>query len=356
MGFWKEVALSIAFGVLQAITQVDARDIHDEEDVEDQEESDEEPTDSQDEEDDQDPDEEDPEDEEDEEDTDPEASEDEKDSQSSRSDQDDREDRQTAVHLHMHMPGPARAHSLVEKHAKKAVAHLLSSEAVGKGMRKSRDSVNSKSSRASRSSQPQPPHAASPSTLVPKSSPASKLSQRQPLHAAPPAAAAASGPKTQLAGRVKQTLASSKAFATSPKDVRPSLKRLCEAFCTIDTDGKNKINQKQLQRLLELLGEHRTPEDVASMSEGYDENSDGFIDFDELVELMNLEVFHDMFNDIDKNGDGTLTRREFMTGMRKKGFSGSLEAIFDQVDDDGDGVVSYVEFARLVNSITQRRP
>jgi Ca2+-binding EF-hand superfamily protein len=44
-----------------------------------------------------------------------------------------------------------------------------------------------------------------------------------------------------------------------------------------------------------------------------------------------------------------------MRKMREKGFSGSLEAIFDEVDNDGDGVVSYVEFARLVNSITQRR-
>jgi hypothetical protein len=126
-----------------------------------------------------------------------------------------------------------------------------------------------------------------------------------------------------------------------PKDIveiPSTLRSWCEAFCTINFDRPDPDDDKeQLQRLIELLGMYHKLREVADFCR---DNIDWFVNFDELVRVLALAVFRHVFQDIDKNGDGTLTRREFVSGMREKGFSGPLEAMFDQADDYGDGVVS----------------
>jgi Ca2+-binding EF-hand superfamily protein len=55
----------------------------------------------------------------------------------------------------------------------------------------------------------------------------------------------------------------------------------------------------------------------------------------------------DCFRAMDRNGDQTVTRREFAAALPLLGFASSnrpvIEAIFDEIDSDGSGSIDYKE-------------
>lgn len=54
------------------------------------------------------------------------------------------------------------------------------------------------------------------------------------------------------------------------------------------------------------------------------------------------------FKELDNDGDGQITAKEFLVFMTARGESitkEELESIFNDADGDGDGLISYGEFA-----------
>lgn len=61
------------------------------------------------------------------------------------------------------------------------------------------------------------------------------------------------------------------------------------------------------------------------------------------------EAFDKAFNEMDKNGDGTLSRAEVTTACRQCGCSDAeIDDMIKSIDKDGDGQISKKEFMTLV--------
>eukprot|EP00768_Dysnectes_brevis_P007223 gnl/Dysnectes_brevis/601_a663_4723.p3 GENE.gnl/Dysnectes_brevis/601_a663_4723~~gnl/Dysnectes_brevis/601_a663_4723.p3 ORF type:complete len:159 (+),score=67.20 gnl/Dysnectes_brevis/601_a663_4723:1363-1839(+) len=69
-----------------------------------------------------------------------------------------------------------------------------------------------------------------------------------------------------------------------------------------------------------------------------------------------LEEYKEAFNLFDKNGDGSITTLELGTVMRSLGQNpteAELADLINSVDTDGNGVISFVEFIKLMVSRTR---
>ena len=64
-----------------------------------------------------------------------------------------------------------------------------------------------------------------------------------------------------------------------------------------------------------------------------------------------IEEFKEAFNLFDRNGDGNITTAELGTVMRSLGQNpteADLADMINSIDTDGNGVISFIEFVRLM--------
>ncbi|XP_062569937.1 uncharacterized protein LOC134232008 isoform X2 [Saccostrea cucullata] len=59
----------------------------------------------------------------------------------------------------------------------------------------------------------------------------------------------------------------------------------------------------------------------------------------------------EMFSDIDKNGDGQITKEEFLSEMMKKERRTAVEEAFQKIDKNGDGKLAKDEVAAAMREI-----
>ncbi|XP_062572793.1 uncharacterized protein LOC134234763 isoform X2 [Saccostrea cucullata] len=59
----------------------------------------------------------------------------------------------------------------------------------------------------------------------------------------------------------------------------------------------------------------------------------------------------EMFSDIDKNGDGQITKEEFLSEMMKKERRTAVEEAFQKIDKNGDGKLARDEVAAAMREI-----
>jgi len=66
----------------------------------------------------------------------------------------------------------------------------------------------------------------------------------------------------------------------------------------------------------------------------------------QIVSSEELANLRDIFQEIDENGDGKLSREELTKGFSKfPMFSGvDVDELMNQCDDDGNGYIDYTEF------------
>ena len=92
-----------------------------------------------------------------------------------------------------------------------------------------------------------------------------------------------------------------------------------------------------------------------------DTNGDGEIDFDEFLALMRLRMgesgddaekhLRDVFDMFDADGSGCIDRNEMRALMKKLAqdlTEEEITQIMEEVDQDGDGEISFDEFKLLV--------
>mmetsp|Transcript_39640 Transcript_39640/g.48264 ORF Transcript_39640/g.48264 Transcript_39640/m.48264 type:complete len:156 (-) Transcript_39640:176-643(-) len=134
---------------------------------------------------------------------------------------------------------------------------------------------------------------------------------------------------------------------------------LKEAFSMFDTNGDGTIEAKELREVMRSLGQNPTNREVMEMINSVDDNSDGSIDFDEFVILMQSKKsrsdpdkeLRDAFKVFDADGNGTISRSELkqlMVNLGQTLSDGELDAMMNMVDTDGNGEICFEEFKQMM--------
>ena len=108
---------------------------------------------------------------------------------------------------------------------------------------------------------------------------------------------------------------------------------------------------------MDHYGRVMSDEDVEMMFKAVDSDNSGFIDYSEFVvatmnakALTTNEKLRAAFNMFDKDGSGVISSDEIKEVL---GFGGNLDSeaidlIMKQVDDNGDGQISFEEFVSMM--------
>lgn len=138
-----------------------------------------------------------------------------------------------------------------------------------------------------------------------------------------------------------------------------------EAFTSCSGDGEG-LNRKQTYAALWMCEKFPKGSDVASFFEEYGVEEDGTISLEQFVELCGRPVVGDApskeelaeaFKHFDKDGNGTIEREELnyilkkvqdTTGIETELDDATVDAIWNAIDVNGDGVLNYEELADYI--------
>lgn len=130
-------------------------------------------------------------------------------------------------------------------------------------------------------------------------------------------------------------------------------------FRSFKTTGT--IELAELQQVMRKLGQNPTEAELIEMISSVDDNGDHEIDFPEFLLLMKSRIGErdpekellDAFAVFDTDGSGSIDRKELKRLMKKLGQTlteGELDAMMEEVDENGDGEISFEEFKALMQS------
>uniref|UniRef100_A0A7S2NUG7 Calmodulin n=1 Tax=Leptocylindrus danicus TaxID=163516 RepID=A0A7S2NUG7_9STRA len=109
---------------------------------------------------------------------------------------------------------------------------------------------------------------------------------------------------------------------------------------------------------MKSMGRLFTRKEVEEMIADVDVDENGSIEFDEFLLMMcrdedsEFELL-EAFKKFDKDGDGEVTANEVRDVLAKFGqklSDAELEAMMAEVDENGDGVISFAEFKQLMGN------
>jgi calmodulin len=134
-----------------------------------------------------------------------------------------------------------------------------------------------------------------------------------------------------------------------------------EAFNVFDKDNDGFITIKELATVMRSLGHNPSQDELNELINVYDKDHSGTIDFAEFSELMEnkmretalAEEFMETFKVFDRDGNGLLSGQELKYVMAIVGESLSdqeIDEFIAQADLDGDGLISYEEFVKLMTA------
>lgn len=121
------------------------------------------------------------------------------------------------------------------------------------------------------------------------------------------------------------------------------------------------IELHELQQVMRKLGQNPSEKELREMIRTVDDNGDCEIDFDEFLLLMKSRIgtrdaeqeLRDAFAVFDTDNSGAIDRKELKRLMKKLGQALSeaeLDAMMSEVDENGDGEISFEEFKALMQS------
>ncbi|KAJ6931193.1 hypothetical protein NC652_014634 [Populus alba x Populus x berolinensis] len=124
-----------------------------------------------------------------------------------------------------------------------------------------------------------------------------------------------------------------------------------EAFSLIDKDADGFITMEELATIVQSLDRRPTKEEIQDMICDVDLDGNGTLDFEEFLNIMGrkqkenvTEELKEAFKVFDRNQDGYISANE--TSDDESGRE--AEQMIREADVDGDGLVSYEEFARMM--------
>ncbi|KAG6622787.1 CAMK/CDPK protein kinase [Phytophthora cinnamomi] len=124
-------------------------------------------------------------------------------------------------------------------------------------------------------------------------------------------------------------------------------------FMAIDTDGNGVITVSELAEALRDTGLGMIEEEVLELVKGIDIDGDGLVDYPEFLaatmkrNLANQEEhLINAFNYFDTTNTGQITKADLVQFM---GSEEQAQEVIDDVDANGDGVISFEEFVAMMN-------
>lgn len=138
----------------------------------------------------------------------------------------------------------------------------------------------------------------------------------------------------------------------------PTTDELKQVFNKFDSNRDGKISPEEYQAILKALGKRNlVRKEVQKIFEVADLDGDGFIDFNEFVEMQKREGgvktgdLHRAFQAFDRDNDGKITVEEVYELLRRLGERCSLQdcqKMVRAVDANGDGVIDSDEFINMM--------
>ncbi|KAJ7959766.1 putative Calcium-dependent protein kinase [Quillaja saponaria] len=140
---------------------------------------------------------------------------------------------------------------------------------------------------------------------------------------------------------------------------------LKEAFETMDTSKRGKINLEELRVGLHKLGQLIPDTDLQILMEAADVDGDGTLNYGEFVavsvhlkKMGNDEHLHKAFQFFDQNQSGYIEIEELREALNddvENNTEEVINAIMHDVDTDKDGKISYEEFTAMMKAGTDWR-
>ncbi|KAA8529234.1 hypothetical protein F0562_033967 [Nyssa sinensis] len=139
------------------------------------------------------------------------------------------------------------------------------------------------------------------------------------------------------------------------------LKQMKDIFKRFDMDSDGSLTHLELAALLRSLGLKPSGDQLHILLANMDSNGNGLIEFEELVDailpdmneevLINQEQLLEVFQSFDRDGNGYITAAELAGQMAKMGHPltySELSHMIRDADSNGDGVISFNEFASIM--------
>jgi calcium-dependent protein kinase len=127
-------------------------------------------------------------------------------------------------------------------------------------------------------------------------------------------------------------------------------------------NGDGKLSKEEIITGYDkYFGKQMSEDDVDALFNQVDADNSGFIDYSEFVvasmnekNLLTNEKLEAAFKMFDKDGSGLITGDEIKEVMCAQGglAEDAVKEIIKQVDDNGDGEISFEEFVQMMKSLT----
>jgi calcium-dependent protein kinase len=128
---------------------------------------------------------------------------------------------------------------------------------------------------------------------------------------------------------------------------------LKKEFMAIDTDGNGVITVAELANAMRQMGHGLIEEEVKELLAGIDIDGDGLVDYSEFLaatmkkNLSNKENYlQNAFSYFDTKKQGVITKADLVCFM---GSEEQAQEVMNEVDTDGDGMISFQEFVIMMN-------
>lgn len=139
---------------------------------------------------------------------------------------------------------------------------------------------------------------------------------------------------------------------------------LREIFRSFDRNNDGSLTQLELGSLLRSLGLKPSPDQLETLIQNTDKNSNGLIEFSEFITLVAPDLLpakspytedqlRQLFRLFDRDGNGFITAAELAHSMAKLGHALTAEELtgmIKEADLDGDGTINFEEFSLAINS------
>ena len=138
------------------------------------------------------------------------------------------------------------------------------------------------------------------------------------------------------------------------------MRMISEVFDMFDADGNASIDPEEIESCLTAMGRKPTNEEIEEFNKRVDKDKNGRISKNEFLTVMNeiysapqelVEEVVEAFQVFDRDGSGRVSKTEMKNILMKFGGEAfnekEVNEIFDLVDTDDDGTISYAEFADI---------
>lgn len=133
-----------------------------------------------------------------------------------------------------------------------------------------------------------------------------------------------------------------------------------ETFKIIDADGDGLLTKQELEEALKNNNHFLNKNDIDEIFKRLDDNDSGAIDYTEFVtaslnrrDILNDEKITACFNLFDRDKSGSISIHEFQKKFQKAGGvdNNMWKEMINEADKNGDGVIDFQEFKELLKKL-----